>query len=411
MRIRTLCISVLLLASCSPQLDGDSCDGDDQCLAGEICREGRCTRGERSPDTDDDLDSDAPTDSADLDRGDDPTAVDETSDAETDETVEPTCGTGEQLEHGFRLHPYLVCGAQNNPGDCSREYRDEGCSSRPRLDQLVEIPLTAGINDIAIAYYGSFDVLSNVLANTGGGTSDAGGFDLNGEASATRYSDTGYYEGALKLSGGTLDFDPNPLQDATAWTIAFWLRPCEEAPTDEDDDAVDCGELPLTVFNIKSGSDSVLELVVDQEAMTLHHLRDTEQADAIPSYRSASAGWDHFAMVYTPDGLLSVFINGSAVTTSFEIPLFHEGDDFYLGVSSGQPTAVVDEFIVARRAFRHPEIDTLMNGRPFGSVLAGRHDFGDVRIAEELNGEWVMPRQELVGPVSGGLLSGIEGGC
>lgn len=419
MRITTL--AILFLLGCSPSLE-EPCEIDGDCLIGEICTGGRCVRGERTADGVDDTPADGPSDVSEVTDprdGDGDHEADDGAEREADMGEPGDCEGGVQFDHRFSLAPYLQCRAQDNPGACDQDYRNGGCSVRARANQLVELPLRAGMNDVAVAYYGSFDAVSDVRRNDGGGADEGDGYVLvtGGDGSVQR-SDDGYWGGALHLDSGPFAFEPNPLGNATAWTIAFWVKACQEgqsgssdADAGSDTDGANCGELPLTVFRLKHADGAILEFELDLDHTAVHYKKGTEEADDISLTRAADGVWHHIAFVRTQDGALTYFVDGSGLSADFDLPIFSEEDVFEVAVPTGPATAIIDEFIVARRAFRHPELATLMNGHTFGSALAGRFDFRDVRVAEQVDGEWVTIDQELVGPVPGALLNGMRGGC
>ena len=418
---RLMPLLAILVVACSPELSHRLCRSPEDCFVGERCsEEGVCLvdlpdttedPAEDSADPPDDLeggdpsdlsgevdeadggdaDSDSDEDAGDLTDGgdgDEPPIDGGDADDSGDSGDVRTCEAEEQYPFSRPIKLWERCVPQLELQTATCEDRAgpafdstmETCSTYPRADALVEIPLQNVRLDDTIRGYFPFegspgnlgaDVRIECVDGCSGPTYEAG---VGGQGALL--------DGVLTLTSSDAEAGLRPSE---AWSVAFWLQLCQTAG------GIDCPEsdhgilnttggagvfdLRITFLPRDDGENGIQLLVPADDRRLLAEVTPAALKEA--NWIEPEDRWIHLALVSSPaTDAPRFYLNGAQEPTAWTEESTGAPDQwqgFRLGSAPDEETVfpgVYDEFIFADRAFSPAEIATMAESRaPLGASL------------------------------------------
>ena len=399
-------MSVVLLG-CHPDVGGRTCTSSSDCFRGERCVAGACVPndlgggsdvgGDSTLDTADQLAFDTDADDGDS-RGSDLDVPDLASDPadsieadrETGDAPDlATCPEENRFSYWMDLPLYEPCLSGAPPpaaSSCERDdrtYEDITCSSFPRQQELVEVPLMNGRLDASVLAYFPFE--GNLTINkaiTGSSVVlNAGSADFN----------PGLVGQAIWPETAALSVSPFLLANETDWSIAFWFYGCDSGT---------CDDGPRALFSTRSGEEDADYLSVqllpgageDPDRIAIERYQEASAILEVDLPSEADEQWHHFALAGASGQRPIGYIDGELAQGSWEgslIAPMADGNDVWFGNSGLSDlscfTGAFDEIIFANRALSPLEVRVLAEseallGEPL--VSGAEPDWRDVHVLE-----------------------------
>ena len=422
-------IACTLLAACKADVGGESCETESDCFVGERCEFGLCVSHHNANDGSDLVDGDtARDDPSETDQGDtvedaldvadgsddsdedidgcddsDEDIADSTDDAldndhDTDHDsddggtdsgpaeIEP-CSAG--LYHHLDVSFYEPC-RDPSPGasdDCepAEPAYGENCSTWPRTDEPVEIPLRNGIIDESVPTCFPFDAdeTGERLANTGGRSGEMATWASPdwGDSVTSTLGNAAVFNGTFPI-----EVTPFPLALAEEWTIAFYFLVNDPSETEEILLAASNDE----GFDLQIAThDQMMAIQIEWSESTGYMLSPEPLLGTDPALEP-SGRWHHLMLTKPRANAPILFVDGVLVggleMLGEDIPGAMPADaTVTLG---GQLLSIglsgrLDEVLFFTRAVTSDELQVYLDSRaPFGALLlpGAQPDFDDVRV-------------------------------
>lgn len=475
-RIVIVLIAVMAGLHCTPDLAPNTCTTNADCLVGEICHETECVEERDSVDAQTDLQDlqpeDIVSDARDVSDGglsdsepfdqqsDRDTAMDSETGADSDLTDEsevtdvaeelvdsdievsdsdidaadldspdlevdtgPTCAN-ELFAHSIPLSITETC---TESASCGEGHLPVLCAANAWENAVVEVPLVNGIIDHSVTHYLSFDEPGNQAPQPVEGAYTWIHYESPRTLQTPWDSDDGPsgFGLARKYDGQHYDeLSSYPLFQADSFTITAWIRVC--LPGEGDDDICGSGDQVFMRAHGTSDPEDAFMVTLTDSGMSLLTRNETNVLSADPTI-PIPQGWFHFAVVQPSRSLPQLYIDGVPVPVDWSTDELVPATGFpglSIGGSLDEDDAnfvgLVDDLVVARRAFTAVEVQALVStNAPFGTVLVpgASADFRDVRITTGPNEieqvadfEFVGPRPTIVEPRSGMCLLDFDFG-